>query len=62
MASIGHFPFFSATPAIRITRLNRTNYSSWFSSEELWFLGRGYHDHFETELNSILNKDNPNGK
>jgi len=53
MTSIGSAPFFSTTPTITSARLNSRNYSSWSTSVELWFLGQGYHDHLETELNSI---------
>jgi len=53
LASIGSAPFFSATLTITSARLNWKNYSSWSAFVELWFLGQGYRDRFETELGSI---------
>jgi len=41
MDSISSTPFILVTPTITSSRLNWKNYSSWFASMELWFLGQG---------------------
>ena len=55
MATSGPIFSFSGTPTIATAKLNWKNYLSWSASVELWFLGQGYHDHLEKNVNAVPN-------
>jgi len=59
MASSGLVFSFSGTPTIATAKLNWKNYLSWSASVELWFLGQGYHDHLEKNINAVPNDKKP---
>lgn len=44
---------FSGPPIITTEKFNGKNYRAWSASVELWFLGQGYYDHLEKELNEV---------
>jgi len=55
MASIGFVHVFSIAPSTKSKWFNWKNSLSWSTYVELWFLGQGYCDHLEIELNYTPN-------
>ncbi|KAL5142234.1 hypothetical protein HKD37_09G025458 [Glycine soja] len=53
MTSSGLVLSFSDTLTIITVKLNWKNYLSWSASVELWFLGRGHHDHLKKGAEAV---------
>lgn len=52
-SSTGPISPFSTTPIITTKKFNWKNYRSWSNSIEMWFVGQGYYDHLEKDVNEV---------